>query len=87
VGVEKTLAGRAPKAGPRDQGVGVREDVSLHEFFLAGAATPLAAKLSVEGFKGAMFRCQLVAVSFDSLQGQLGVHRLEVHPQTLRHQV
>jgi hypothetical protein len=34
-----------------------------------------------------MFRCQLVAVSFDSLQGQLGVHRLEVHPQTLRHQV
>lgn len=77
--VEQAAAVDASEAGPRDQRVGVGEDVPLHVLLLAGPSAHLASELPVEGVLRLQRRRELVDVPLDGLACELGVHLAESH--------
>lgn len=76
--IEEARAGEAAKRGARVQRTrSLREDVAPHRFFPAGAAAPLATKLSVECIERGLLGSKSVLVAFNRLRRELGVHRFE----------
>lgn len=85
--VEEAVAGEAAQTGPGHEYVRVGKDMSGHGFLAAMAVTTRAPELSVERIEPFYFGTEDVVVTFNGLQCEGGVQRLEDHLQTVGHQV